>query len=96
MYRTTDKIDRNTIAVILAHQSPEQKLESLERASRSVMELSADYGKHYLKTSFLRKRADDAQRASREDLITLKKLRSDRSSVDEEDIRYLQSLDDDS
>lgn len=33
--------------------------------------------------------------ASREDLITLKRLRSDRSAVDEEDIRFLQSLDED-
>jgi Uncharacterised nucleotidyltransferase len=31
--------------------------------------------------------------ASRDDLITLKKLRSDKSSVDADDIRYLESLD---
>ena len=33
--------------------------------------------------------------ASRDDLITLKKLRSDKSSVDADDIRYLESLDGD-
>ncbi len=33
--------------------------------------------------------------ASREDLITLKKQRSDRSTTDEDDIRYLESLGED-
>jgi hypothetical protein len=60
----TGKIDRNTASLILAHQSAEQKIDSLEREARRIMELSPEYGKRYVKNSFSRKRADDAQRAS--------------------------------
>jgi|GEM_PF-7070302 len=49
---------------ILKHQSPEQKLESLERESRSILELNPEYGRIYIIESFRRKRKDDAQRNS--------------------------------
>ncbi len=57
-------MDKEVNQRILSHQSPEQKLDSLENASRNILELHPEYGHKYLYTSFKRKREYDAQRTS--------------------------------
>ena len=48
-------INREQSSRILAHQSPEQKLDSLEKESRNILELKPEYGFRYFRHSFLRK-----------------------------------------
>ena len=57
-------MDKKANQRILSLQSPEQKLDSLENASRNILELHPEYGQRYLHSSFKRKREYDAQRIS--------------------------------
>jgi hypothetical protein len=57
-------ISRETAVKILAQQSAEQKLESLERESRNLLELNPDFGWKHFVSSFERKRKNDAERNS--------------------------------
>ena len=56
--------NREVNRIILEHQSTEQKLVSLEKESRNLLELNPEYGRRYILCSFRRKHVDDAQRTS--------------------------------
>ncbi len=54
-------LSRRDISRILARQTPEQILDSQEEESRSLLELSPQYGRRYLRESFRRKNPPKSQ-----------------------------------
>jgi hypothetical protein len=64
MIKDTASLGREMQHNILKQQSPEQKLDSLEKESRSILELNPKYGLLYIVESYRRKHRDDTQRTS--------------------------------
>lgn len=57
-------LSREDIQHVLAQQSREQVLDSLEQESRSLLELNPWFGFERLRRSFSRKQLDDTQRTT--------------------------------
>jgi len=64
MANDTVPLGREIQHSILKHQSAEQKLDSLEKESRSILELNPEYGRQYILNSYKRKHRNDPQRTA--------------------------------
>ncbi|MFW5727934.1 MAG: hypothetical protein ACOCW5_05055 [Spirochaetia bacterium] len=64
MGKKANSLNRDQQQSILEQQSPEQKLDSLEKESRNMLELNPEYGRQYILNSYKRKHRNDPQRTS--------------------------------